>query len=294
MTFDPFGDFDTRGYLRNTKGLKGPEAVKLFEHTAFRLNVEEALSALRVTGRPLGYQDVLDTHKRLFGDVYPWAGQDREATAAQLAVGKAGRYDLFAHPLDARRAVEHALGMAADLAQVRAKPGEIMGLLCHGHPMLDGNGRTLMTVHAELCRRAGIRIAWEDVGKADYLLALTRELERPGRVLDVLLAPHVRRPAASVAQDAERLRTLPGLGSAMGAVAPPGDKFLVMGRTLDAMRPPAPAAPMPWDPPPVPIAERIRAFEERLKAERETTPSAEEKPGPEPDGTPRPRPGPKP
>ena len=182
MTFDPFGDFDTRGYLRNTKGLKDPEAVRLFEHTAFRLNVGKALAALRETTRPLGYQDVLDTHKRLFGRVYPWAGQDREAVAPLLAVGKGGRYDLFAQPRDARRAVEHALRMASDPVQMRAKPGEILGLLCHGHPLLDGNGRTLMTAHAELCRRAGFRIAWEDVAKADYLAALTRELERPGRV----------------------------------------------------------------------------------------------------------------
>lgn len=48
MTFDPFGDFDTRGYLRNTKGLKDREAVRLFEHTAFRLSVEKALAAVRV------------------------------------------------------------------------------------------------------------------------------------------------------------------------------------------------------------------------------------------------------
>ena len=212
MTFDPFEDFDTRGYLRNTKGLKDPEAVKLFEHAVFRLNVEDALAALQTTAHPLGYQDVTDTHKRLFGDVYPWAGQDREALAPLLAVGKGGRYDLFAHPRDARRAVEHALRMASDPVQMRARPGEILGLLCHGHPLLDGNGRTLMTVHAELCRRAGIRIAWEDMAKADYLTALTRELEQPGRGLDAFLAPHVRRPAADVAQDAERLRTLPGLG----------------------------------------------------------------------------------
>lgn len=62
-----------------------------------------------------------------------------------------------------------------------------------------------MTVHAELCRHAGIRIAWEQVAKADHLLALTRELGRSGRVHDAFLAPHVRRPAADVAQEAERL-----------------------------------------------------------------------------------------
>lgn len=73
MTFDPFRDFESRGYLRNTKGLKDPKAVKLLEHTAFRMNVADALAALQGAARPLRYQDVLDTHKRLFGDIYPWA-----------------------------------------------------------------------------------------------------------------------------------------------------------------------------------------------------------------------------
>ncbi len=135
MTFDPFGDFESRGYLRNVAGEKDPERVKRLEHEAFRARVGEALAALR-TGKLLGYRDVLDTHKRLFGDMYPWAGQDREATAPQLAVGKAGRYDLFAHPRDARRAVEHALGVAADPTRMGAKPGEVLGMLCHAHPVL--------------------------------------------------------------------------------------------------------------------------------------------------------------
>lgn len=290
MTFDPFGDFDSRGYLRNVAGEKDPERVRRLEHEAFRARVGEALAALR-TGEPLGYQEVLDTHRRLFGDMYPWAGQDREATAPWLAVGRAGRYDLFAHPQDVRRAVEHALGMAADPARMRAAPGEIMGLLCHGHPFLEGNGRTLMAVHAELCRRAGVRVAWENVAKADYLAALTRELEQPGTALDAFLAPHVGRPAVDVAQDAERLRTLPGLGPATGAIAPPESGPSAVGGILRAMRPPEQAA-SAQDPPPAPLIERLRAFEARLAEKEEQAPKAEEKPSPEPDVAPRP--GPKP
>lgn len=68
----------------------------------------------------------------------------------------------------------------------------------------------------------------------------------------------------------------------------------ILKSVLDAMRPPAPAAPMPWEPPPAPLAERIRSFEERLKAKKAPSPKPEEKPGPEPDETPRPRSGPKP
>ena len=97
MTFGPFGDFESRGYLRNIAGEKDLERVKHLEHHVFRLNVGKALAALR-TGKPLGYKEVLDTHKRLFGDLYPRTGQDRAETAPMLAVGKGGRYDLFAHP----------------------------------------------------------------------------------------------------------------------------------------------------------------------------------------------------
>jgi len=319
VTFDPFGDFETCGYLRNLAGEKDPERVKRLEHDAFRSRVGEALAALH-KGKPLGYQDVLDTHKRLFGDMYPWAGQDRAATAPQLAVGKAGRYDLFAHPQDARRAVEYALDMAADPSQMRAKPGEVMGLLCYGHPVLDGNGRTLMTVHAELCRRAGIRIAWKDVAKADYLAVLTRELERPGKALDTFLAPHIQRPAASVAQDAERLRTLPGLGPAASDPDLPKAEPLVAGPGLDArpvpkppepqpgeaprrgltgllrsvQRPPDPAKQRPWEPEPVRMAERVRTFEDQAAKAKD---AAAKPPEPAPDADtdpPKPRSGPKP
>lgn len=319
MTFDPFGDFETRGYLRNVAGEKDPERVKRLEHDAFRSRVGEALAALR-TGKPLGYQDVLDTHKRLFGDMYPWAGQDRAVTAPQLAVGKAGRYDLFAHPQDARRAAEHALDMAADPSKMRAKPGEVMGLLAYGHPVLDGNGRTLMTVHAELCRRAGIRIAWKDVAKADYLAVLTRELERPGKALDTFLAPHIQRPAASVAQDAERLRTLPGLGPLASDPNPSKAEPLGARPALDArsvsklpepqpgeaprrgltgllqnvQRPSDLARKLPWEPEPVRMADRVRAFEDQAAKTKEAAAKPPE-PAAEPDAdAPKPRPGPRP
>lgn len=61
-----------------------------------------------------------------------------------------------------------------------SRPGEVMGLFAYGHPFLDGNGRTMLLVHMELCHRAGFSIAWERTSKADYLMALTQEIETPG------------------------------------------------------------------------------------------------------------------
>ena len=293
MTFGPFGDFESRGYLRNIAGEKDLERVKHLEHHVFRLNVSKALAALR-TGKPLGYKEVLDTHKRLFGDSHPWTGQDRAETAPMLAVGKGGRYDLFAHPQDIQRAVEHGLSAASDPVQMRAKPGEVMGLLAYAHATLDENGRTIMTVHAELSRRAGIQISWQDITKRDYLGALTRELERPGKELDRLLAPHIRCPAATVAQDAARLRTLPGLGPAMDAGATSTHKQTVVGEVLDAVQTPAAKAAVPWAPQPIPMAERVRAFEEQAAKAKQNTEHKQEQAAEAELISPRPSSGPKP
>lgn len=65
---------------------------------------------------------------------------------------------------------------------------------------------------------------------------------------------------------------------------------------FDALRRPEPATPPPWAPPPIPMAERLAAFE-RTIAERAKTPEhSPSKPEPEAEPTPTPRPssGPKP
>jgi len=80
VTFDPFDDFKTRGYLRNVAGQKDLEIVKRLEHNSFLTGVEEAFKSLSRIKR-LSYRDVLATHKTLFEAVYPWAGQDRAQTA---------------------------------------------------------------------------------------------------------------------------------------------------------------------------------------------------------------------
>jgi cell filamentation protein len=186
MIFDPFGDFESRGYLRNKAGHKELGAVKEDEHGAFLENLPSAVEHLSKPDR-LTYEDVLDTHKILFGDAYPWAGQDRQATAPHIAIAKGNRTDLFAHPRFAQDAIHYALRLGHDQAFMAARPGEVMGYLAHGHPFLDGNGRTLMVVHIELAHRAGISIDWSRTEKVAYLEALTRELDRPGQASSTII-----------------------------------------------------------------------------------------------------------
>jgi cell filamentation protein len=130
-------------------------------------------------------------NKTLFEAIYPWAGQDRMQTAPDIAVSR-GEV-LFAHPRDARHAVGYALQMGHDKNLMAGRPGEVMGYLAYGHPFLDGNGRTIMVVHTELAERAGIGIEWPATDKTDYLTALTRELDSPGKGhLDTYLMPFIR------------------------------------------------------------------------------------------------------
>nr|WP_235999866.1 SbcC/MukB-like Walker B domain-containing protein [Bradyrhizobium uaiense] len=119
----------------------------------------------------LSYDDVLKTHRTLFEAVFPWAGEDRHTNASHIHVKKGAIF--FAHPNDIRKAIDYALEKGQDKAFMAEKPGEVMGYLAYGHPFLDGNGRSIMLIHAELASRAGIGIDWAATDKDKYLAALT-------------------------------------------------------------------------------------------------------------------------
>jgi cell filamentation protein len=193
VTFDPFGDFETRGYLRNIARTKESKIVRQMEHASFTTGLDTALAKL-ASQKQLSYDDVLETHKNLFGAVYPWAGQDRLTTAPRLVVSKGNDRSKisFAYPQDIRRAIDYGLNHGQDKELMAAKPGEIMGYLAHGHPFLDGNGRTIMVLHCVLAQRAGFSIDWAATSKNDYLAALTKELEEPHKGhLDAYLKPFI-------------------------------------------------------------------------------------------------------
>lgn len=161
MTFDPFGDFDRRGYLRNVARTKDRKIVRQMEHSSFTTGLDEAFAKLAARKR-LSYDDILATHKILFEAVYPWAGEDRLTNAPRLVVSKGNdkKKLWFAYPQDIRRVIDYALHLGQEKAFMTAKPGEVMGQLAYGHPFLDGNGCTIMVVHCILAQRAGFSIDW--------------------------------------------------------------------------------------------------------------------------------------
>lgn len=103
--FDPFGDFETKGYLRNTLGEKNLQEVKSMEHILFLSQLPSTLDWLAT--QSLNYDTLLQTHQRLFVDFYPWAGQDRLTVLPDTTVKK-GEI-VFANPEEIQSAVVDAL-----------------------------------------------------------------------------------------------------------------------------------------------------------------------------------------
>lgn len=182
MKFDPFGDFETAGYLQNALQLKDPGEVKESEHLSFELSLEEALEFL-AKKKPIDYKSVLKVHEILFSGFYPWAGKDRHELVPHLAVFKGSEGDpyrtVFEHPGAIKRSVDYALELASNKKRFRDSPGDVMGQLAFAHPFLDGNGRTILLVFMELCYRAKFAIEWSRTNKDDYLRALSEEIEFP-------------------------------------------------------------------------------------------------------------------
>ncbi len=209
--FDPFGDFESAGYLRNVEQLKDSEEVKYQEHLFFEANIEQALDYLRRIRGPICYEHFLKVHCILFEEFYPWAGKDRQTLGVGRLVSKGGEKLQFEASELCQQAVEWGLSMGNDRRTMSKTPGKVMGAFAWGHPFLDGNGRTMLLVHAELCHRAGISIDWPATRKHDYLRALTQELQNPqDGPLDTYLRPFVM-SIAPTGTLLEQLLALPGL-----------------------------------------------------------------------------------
>jgi cell filamentation protein len=168
-------------------------------------------------------QTFCKTHGILFNAVYPWAGQDRLSIAPRLSVRKGPV--IFANPSEIRLAVEFALRKAQEKDYLRAHPGEIMGYLAFGHPFLDGNGRTIVTLFSAAAQRAGFSIDWSATDKDAYLDALTKEIDAPSRGhLDNYLGKFIRE---SIAREELAAQVIKAAG--LDGRTPAGDENEVIG-----------------------------------------------------------------
>ena len=184
--FDPFGDFETKGYLRNTLGEKNLHEVKSMEHIVFLSQLPSTLDWLAI--QPLTYDTLLQTHQRLFADFYPWAGQDRLTLLPNTTVKK-GEI-VFANPEDVESAVVDALQQKSS--------ANVLSQLAFAHPFLDGNGRAIFVLFAEHQRRHKKLVRFDHISKGDLGHALGKSIAGHPQQLSKILHDHtVRFPFAT-------------------------------------------------------------------------------------------------
>lgn len=162
--FDPFGDFETKGYLRNTLGEKNLQEVKSMEHILFLSQLPSTLDWLAT--QSLNYDTLLQTHQRLFADFYPWAGQDRLTVLPDTTVKK-GEI-VFANPEEIQSAVVDALK--------QKDSSDVLSQLAFAHPFLDGNGRAIFLFFAEHQRRHKKLVRFDQIYKGDLGHALGKSI----------------------------------------------------------------------------------------------------------------------
>jgi cell filamentation protein len=163
MPEDPYSDPVT-GVLYNKLGLGTAAGLEAAEreitHAALILLDESPVS------RSYDLPHLQEIHKRIFGDIYEWAGQIRTVAIAKGAMFCLPQYidssaavifgDL--HDEDCLRGLRRD-GFVGRLAHFL---GEVNAL----HPFREGNGRAQRAFFGQLARDAGFTLAWQHLDPA--------------------------------------------------------------------------------------------------------------------------------
>jgi cell filamentation protein len=155
---DPYSDPIT-GVLYNKLGLRSAAELETAEreitHAALILLDESPVSP------SYGLPHLQEIHKRIFGDIYQWAGQIRTVAIAKGAMFCLPQYiDSSAAAIFRELHDEECLrGLRRDVfvARLAYYLGEVNAL----HPFREGNGRAQRAFFGQLARDAGFTLAWQ-------------------------------------------------------------------------------------------------------------------------------------
>lgn len=156
---DPYLDPST-GLLRNKRGISAAGELAQVEADLAAIRDSE-LAAAALPGH-YDLEHLCEFHRRLFGDLYPWAGQVRTVDLAkgssrfclvfvlhQFAIGevfpKIAAYDYL-------RGLDHA--------ELVDKLAETLGDVNALHPFREGNGRAQRAFFRQMLGAAGWKIDW--------------------------------------------------------------------------------------------------------------------------------------
>lgn len=166
--------------LENKLGIANSAELAREEERLSKLRAKELFeSSLLESLEPGTYASLSAIHAHLFGDIYPFAGQMRNADLSKGGFRFAS-----------------ALYLEAALASIERMPqstfDEIVAKYVEmnvAHPFREGNGRAgRLWLDCILRKELGVVVDWSKVGKEDYLLAMERSPVRSTEIKAVLSA----------------------------------------------------------------------------------------------------------
>jgi cell filamentation protein len=181
---DPYLDPGS-GVLRNSAGVRNPDRLKEIEAAVSA----GALNALAVESLPGSYdlEHLRAFHRRIFGRLYPWAGELRTVAIAKT--------DLFCLPQHIEPYAENLflhLGLEKYLRGLRRD--SFVDRLTHYfaevnaiHPFREGNGRTQRAFFGQVSREAGWSIQWRAIDPEENVDASVASLRGDNGPLRAML-----------------------------------------------------------------------------------------------------------
>ena len=155
---DPYLDQEN-GILRNLLGCKDQESLDRSEGDFVTVRLVE-LAQSPMTGN-FDIPHLQSIHRRLFADVYDWAGQFRTVgiTRSSSTFCVPAHIESYAADLLRKLAQENHL-RRLPLPQFSERAAYFLGELNAVHPFREGNGRTQREFIRQLAVRSGFKINW--------------------------------------------------------------------------------------------------------------------------------------
>lgn len=161
MAFDPYMDQKTN-ILRNKLGAKTQKSLDAAEAEITYIAMFTLVNGSKTESFIFTTEFLKDIHKRIFRDIYTWAGQFR---THDISKGET----LFGHAAYIESSLDSALeNVEKDANVASAKDTEFVSALAHYyselnavHPFREGNGRTIRTFLRLLALKYGFDIEWD-------------------------------------------------------------------------------------------------------------------------------------
>lgn len=168
-----------RSLLENKLGLQDAlelarEEERISKAAALRMYRDGTLDALK----PGSFLALRTVHRKLFGEIYSFAGEIRSVNLARGSF----RFASALYLSSALRAIEAMPQNSAD--QIIDKYVEMNV----AHPFREGNGRSMRIWLDHMLRtELGLTVDWQRIGREDYLLAMERSPVRDTEIKALIL-----------------------------------------------------------------------------------------------------------